>query len=85
MISSVILFGYLGENKERGFRIVKTNHYSLRNEKIIWYNIPCLYWSRDDRSYLNNLKIDAPVLIRGRIESDDERGLYVLVESVEVI
>lgn len=85
MISSVVLVGYLGENTGEGFRNIRTKHFSLKEEKDVWYTIPCLYWSRDDKSYLNNLNVKTPVVIRGRIEASEERGLYILVETVEVV
>ena len=85
MVSDVVIAGYLKEKKSRDkFRYIET--YSKRGfgEEVIPFLIPLLYWTRDKDNILNRMKEKALIIIKGRIENDNDIGLYVLVESIHL-
>jgi len=82
MISDVVLVGLTLENLERGFRYVDVRSTDILKEKTVISKIPVLYWTKEDFTKLNKYKYGTKILVRGRIESDEEIGLYVLAESI---
>lgn len=82
MISDVVIAGELLDNLTRGFRLIDVDTMDAISEKNKHSKIPLLHWTRKDDSRLNRLKKGTAVIIRGRIESDEQYGLHVLVESI---
>lgn len=85
MISSIVLVGHAGDNIDDKFRYIITEHQDsdIRKKPII-SKIPCLYWTRNSCTALQNLKVGQFVIIRGHIEADEKNGLYVLVETIQL-
>lgn len=85
MISSIVLTGLLKEVTEDNFRLIEThNSDALQPDNDIICNIPLLYWTRDKNNPLNNAPINTFAVIKGHLENDPKRGLYVLVESLHL-
>ena len=83
MLSDVVAVGFLADLLDRGFRnLIIENHDVLRKEKTTTV-IPLLFWSKTMNNSLTLKRRGSKVLIRGRIESDEKLGLYILVEYIQ--
>jgi len=85
MISCCVVVGVLKEQKGVFRYIESTGKNSCFSEDD--YNaskLPLLYWTRDESAILMSPKEGTFVVVRGRIESDKEIGLYVLVEQLDM-
>lgn len=82
MISDVVIVGIAKENLKRGFRNFDVDSVDPLTEKKIHSLIKARLWTKEDYSRLNMIKKDTPVVIRGRLESDEEYGLYIVAESI---
>ena len=83
MISSVVLAGTLKERINKTFRYVEAIQIdALRPSKEIVHRIPVQYWTKSDQNVLLNRQEGTQLVIKGRLESDEKMGIYVLVESV---
>lgn len=82
MLSDVVLVGVAKENMKRGFRRFDVESTDALTEKKIHSNILICYWTRDANSRITRIKMNTPVVIRGRIENDDEYGLIIVAESI---
>lgn len=82
MISDVVIIGVAKENLNRGFRNFDVDSIDPLSEKKIHSLIKARLWTREDHSRLNSIKKGTPVVIKGRLENDDEYGLYVVAESI---
>ena len=82
MISDVVLIGISKDNLKRGFRNFDVDSIDPLTEKKMHSLIKVRLWTREDYSRLNMIKYDTPVVIRGRLENDDEYGLYIVAESI---
>ncbi|MGM9873742.1 MAG: hypothetical protein ACI31G_02325 [Bacilli bacterium] len=85
MISDVVLSGEILEKTDSAFRYIKSSQKRLSDGKELEYKIPLMYWSRDKSNLLTSIKEGTKVLIQGRIESDDEIGLYILVNILQIV
>jgi hypothetical protein len=85
MISSVVITGYLHEVINEKFRLVKTSSEDAFRpcEELVSY-IPVLYWTRDQKNPLLSTKKGAYIVIRGHLESDNNIGLYILAETIQL-
>ena len=85
MISDIVLTGILKETFNKNFRYVETNGSDAFDpSRNIVSKIPVLFWTRDDNNPLMNAKENVFVVIKGRLESTDEMGLYVLCETIHI-
>lgn len=85
MISDIVLTGLLKEKFNKNFRYVMTNSSDVFNPgKNIVSMIPVLFWTRDDNNPLMNADDNVFVVIKGRLETNDEIGLYVLCETIHI-
>ena len=82
MISDVVIVGIAKENLKRGFRNFDVDSIDPLTERKIHSLIKARLWTREDRSRLNLIKKGTPVVIKGRLETDEEYGLYVVAESI---
>lgn len=84
MISDVVLVGIANDNLERGFRdfIVESTDGLSGNIKTSILKVR--YWSKEPYTRINKIKYGANVVIRGRLETDEEFGLHVVAESIFV-
>lgn len=82
MISDVVLIGVSKENLKRGFRNFDVDSVDPLTEQKLHSLIKVRLWTREEHSRLNMIKYGAHVVIRGRIENDEEYGLYVVAESI---
>lgn len=48
-------------------------------------SFPAMYWTRVANSLFMEIKKGALIALRGRIEVDKERGIYILIEQYECI
>ncbi len=86
MISDVVITGYFRKQMRghRKFRIFETRSIDgLTGEERI-SKIPVLHWTREENNVLERVNNDTLAVIKGRIETDDEIGLYVLVEMFQL-
>lgn len=82
MISDVVIIGQLDKKINKLFRYIKAySNDTLHNDEKCSY-IPLMYWTRTTNNLLMNKPDGLTVAIRGRIECDEEIGLYILVESI---
>lgn len=85
MISDIVLTGYAGDMINDKFRYIETNHHDAFTPHIeIVSKIPVLYWTRESNNPITFCKKGAYVVIRGHIESDEQMGLFVLAEAVQL-
>ena len=82
MISDVVIVGISKDNLKRGFRNFDVDSIDPLSEKKIHSLIKVRLWTKEDYSRLNMIKKETPVVIKGRLETDDEYGLYVVAESI---
>ncbi|MEA5061681.1 hypothetical protein SDC9_173240 [bioreactor metagenome] len=85
MISDIVISGRLGQMVNSYLReliIEKENIITSNVEKTI---IPISDWFKSTNGFLLTLPIGTHVLIRGRIEKDEEHGLFVITETLEII
>ena len=83
MISSVVLAGTLKEKINGRFRYIETTKDdSLHPSQEAVCHIPIQYWTRNENNALMTKEEGIEVAIKGRIESDEEIGLYILVETI---
>lgn len=82
MISSIVICGTLLEKKTSIYRyITYYDNNAFHPEKgRIESIIPIMYWSRDDKNLLFDMKAGKKIVVKGHLESNEEIGLYVLVE-----
>ena len=86
MISDVIITGYFRKQMRgnRKFRIFETRSYDALTGETKTSLIPVMHWSREEDNVLERVDNDTLAIIRGRIEMDDDIGLYVLVEMFQL-
>lgn len=85
MISDVVLTGLLREKIHDVFRIVETNSSDAFHPEVnIVSKIPVMFWTRDKSNPLMNADDNRFVVIKGRLETSDEMGLYVLCETIHI-
>lgn len=86
MISSIIFTGITKDIFNKKYRYIETRNSDAFNpsEDVISI-IPTLYWTRDEANPLNHLPNNSYVIIQGHLESDKHIGLYVLVETFNII
>ena len=78
----ISLVGKLRDRKfDKKTRILETN----RIDGVDPIEVPVRYWTNDESNYLTSLKNGSLVIIRGRIDSDDKIGLFVVVERIEIL
>ena len=84
MISTVTLLGLMGDpvpgNPE--FRYVDFESRDAFDEAPYFSKIPVAYWDRSVSNYLLRIPKGHYAVIFGRVETDPEVGLYVLVEQI---
>lgn len=86
MISNVIMSGLLKEKRSDGFRYLEVSVLDINHKgKEQIFKIPLFHWTREKRTILTNLPDNSPVLIKGRVEANEEVGLYILVESIDCL
>ena len=86
MARFVWLDGFLGSQLRDNVRILHIESLKGRNVKEPMYEkIPCIYWNRLPNCELTRLSKGAFVSIKGRIESNDDIGAYVLVETIQFL
>lgn len=86
MASFVFANGILGSFIKDNTRIIHID--ALRKNKMEenqYEDIPCMYWNRLSNCELNKLHEGSFVSIKGRIERNDEIGVYILVENLEYL
>lgn len=77
----VVLKGRINSSIDSLTRIVEVSRPDS-GEKINSLLIPCRYWTLSDNCLLTSIKEGTIVFIRGRIDSDDKIGLYIIVETI---
>lgn len=84
MISDVVITGYLTDfdKRDNKYRHIEYRSTDALNDVERIFEIPLLFWTRMENNILNNLKKGTFVVIRGRVEMDENVGLYILVENV---
>jgi hypothetical protein len=86
MLSNVVLYGLLGEKINQKARLVKCKSVDALHNKDNYFNIPVIYWTNDNMSnMLMTQKEGVKVIIRGRLDSNDEFPLYVVCEYIDVV
>lgn len=84
MISDVVIVGVLGKKMNSYLRELIVNRFDNLKSKEEKFVIPVSDWFKNKSSKFHNLKDGTFVFIRGRIESDEEIGLYVVAETLEI-
>ena len=84
MISDVVITGYLTDfdKRDKRFRHIEYRSTDALDNVERIFEVPLLFWTRIENNILNNLKKGTFVVIRGRVEKDENIGLYILVENV---
>ena len=82
MISDIVMVGISKNNLADGFRIFDVDSVDPLTERRINSLIKVVYWTKEKDSRLTRIKFGTPVVIRGRLEADDEHGLYVVAETI---
>lgn len=85
MINSVCLLGEVKhaiDGKTRALRIER--NIPLNNEFKDDF-IPIRYWSNDPNNCLTHIKDGTLIAIRGRIVSDEELGVVIIVEQYRTL
>lgn len=82
MISDVVIVGITKDNLKRGFREFDVDSTDALSGRTMHSLIKVRLWTYEDYSRLNKIKQNTTVAIRGRLEVDEEYGLYVLAESI---
>ena len=84
MASFVWLNGFMGSKIRDNVRIIRIDSLKRRNSNDVKFeDIPCVYWNRLSNNEMTRLSEGSFVSIKGRIESDDDIGAYILVEALE--
>ncbi len=82
MISDVVIIGTLEDKINSKYRYIKAYSSDSMKEEEIPFMIPLLFWTRSNNNIMLNRPNGSLVAIRGRIESNEEIGLYILVETM---
>ena len=85
MLSDVVMVGILEDVFNGGFRHLSIESNNALTEERKVSLIPLLYWSRSKNNVLTNKRRGTKVIVKGRIESDEVIGLYVLVECIQSV
>lgn len=85
MISDVFLTGRLGEAINNTVRIVEIDRMVPEHGKFIIDKIPVSYWSKEPRSRFMKLSSGTLVVIRGRIQIDEQIGLIIVAEQLAIL
>lgn len=86
MLSNVVLLGVLGDKINEKARYVKCKSIDSLHQKESLFDIPVIYWTNNNMSnLLLTPKNGAKVLIRGRLDSNEDFPLYVVCEYIEII
>ena len=85
MISTVIVTGLLKDVFDEKFRYLETRTSDpFQSTEDVVSLVPALYWTRDEINPLTIPPKDSFAIIQGHLESDEEHGLYVRVENIQV-
>lgn len=83
MLSSIYLAGSLGENVEKGIRIVEVESYIPGKEGFVTQRIPVLCRLLPG-SYFFTAPKGSLVIVKGRLENHEKYGLVVVNEIDEI-
>ncbi len=84
MVSNITILGKAGDVVEghEEYRYIIVDSYEPFDEKSFESKIPVKYWNRGISRVLRNIPNGHYVCIFGRLESDPNIGLYILVEQI---
>ena len=86
MLSNVILYGVIGDKIDSYGRYVLSESVDALHSKDKTFKVPVIYWTHSKMSnQLSTMKKGAKVLIRGRLDSNEQFPLYVVCEYIETI
>ena len=85
MVSNVCLTGYLTGNTKGKFRFLNIERTPIKEREKVIDSIPIAYWNPSPNSRLLHLKEGTLVMIIGRLERDEEIGIYIMCERLEYI
>ena len=85
MISDVFLTGRLGEAINNTVRIVEIDRMVPEHGKFIIDKIPVSNWSKEPRSRFMKISGGTLVVIRGRIQIDEQIGLIIVAEQLAIL
>jgi hypothetical protein len=84
MISDVVVSGHLGKRMGAFLRELEVEREDILTKKINHFVIPLADWNKNKESYFHNIPVGAFVFIKGRVEADEENGLFIVAELLEV-
>lgn len=82
MINGVVLIGSLGDSVTDNMRILLVEREYKDNDGVFNVDeIKLRFWTKSKNSTFMKIKNGARIAIRGRLETEDEFGTIVVVES----
>ena len=87
MLSGVIISGYLMKKPKKNelVRVLLTQSNYQDGTEIKEYHIPLIYWTRDNNNQLCKMSEGTYLIVKGRVESSEEIGVYILVEEYQIL
>ena len=85
MLSSVYVSGVLKEVKSDGFCILEVEASDVLKEKYYSFDLPLCHWTRSQDNVLTGISIGKTVLVKGRIEYSESKGVYILAEVLHCL
>ena len=84
MVSNVTMLGQASDliKGHEEFRYIIVESCEAFDDKSFFSKIPVMYWNRGTSKVLRDIPNGEIVCIFGRLESDPDVGLYVLVEQL---
>lgn len=85
MLCNIIMCGRLGEVFREHFRFLEFDRLLMSGRTPIVDKIPIASWDLSKDSFLFKMKTGALVIVSGRLQREEEIGLYVVSESLHYL
>jgi hypothetical protein len=85
MIANVVLVGRVGEVKNEQFRYLEIERNDPFTGEQQLSLIPITTWSYGTMNNLNGLKYGILLVVTGRLEQTEAKGMYVCAERVQYV
>lgn len=86
MLTNVVAIGKIGDPIKPNARYLEVERpHRDTSGKFVTDQLPIMYWSKAVNNYFMTMKKGTLILVKGRLETDEDAGLTLIADHMETL